>query len=154
MSIVFRSFVLHQRIFVRLYSLVAAFFRFFVRYHSNSLPEAASRCTVWNKWKDFRKNTAESWHFLSDVIYFNRQELGKFSISARSAPSCSLSKARYFDRSHTGQIRTVQYRLPGANAYGQPVECRFSKSAATSVAFLLIAPDIVPGRTFYELVTL
>jgi len=56
---------------------------------------------------------------------------------------CSLSKARYFDRSRTSRIRQPEqgFLRTGANAIRTAGRMPISKSAATSVAFLLIAPD-------------
>ena len=86
------------------------------------------------------------------MIYCNRQEIGKniHLVSRNPQLRCSLSKARYFDRSRSS--RAVPHTVPicrEPTPYGQPVECRFSKSAATSVAFLLIAPGrISPSEHF------
>ena len=79
--------------------------------------------------KDYGKINRESWQFLSDVVYFYHQKLGKVSY-AYSVFLCprSLSKARYFDRSrwyqwipfhsvgsqrHTDSRSTADFQISG-----------------------------------------
>ena len=75
------------------------------------------------------------------MIYFIRQELGKIStlykVAAQSVFSFQSKILRPLPvtQTCTESVPICREQTP----YGQPVECRFSKSAATSVAFLLIA---------------
>ena len=116
MSIDFRSFVPLYRNFVLFNNTESVCKSSFVLFFVSSESPARLYAHTVSSIKDFGKINAESWQFLSDMIYCNRQEIGKniHLVSSNPQLRCSLSKARYFDRSRSS--RAVLYTVPSVGS--------------------------------------